>query len=273
MRIFKFIEFIKESMSNTIAIEDGEYYGTIKGYDVTLNNSMKIKTTIGFRNMFPIKVYVVVKNGIITVYTKQAVLFTNDKDQQDYKNKYKNIDNDPIFLKMKSVLNEAHINAKGELEDIDFDEEELDYLSKSLSDKYNKTANFPVNYKDPKVSIGRIEHESKKLNKPIKSLLFGSFDGYIMSDVVTIKMCDDFIYEATLFMLLQSKHKKDTESKSIVMYSPNDHYDKATVLYLNGHFTYDKKLKIKKRNRVLAVLERVSKMGYAEAFTYIKNLK
>lgn len=87
-------------------IKDGEYDGSIKGYDVYIDSiDSGFKTTTGYRNVYPIKVVVVVKNGVATVYSKQGVLFSSEEAQSSWKTKFPGgIETDPTFQRVRSKL-------------------------------------------------------------------------------------------------------------------------------------------------------------------------
>lgn len=85
---------------------DGEYKGTIKGYDIYSNEvDSGFKTTTGLRNVGIISCLIKVKNGYALVYYKGGILFSNEKAKNEYLtsmeiNNWDNFTQDPTYKKL-----------------------------------------------------------------------------------------------------------------------------------------------------------------------------
>ena len=87
-------------------IPNGEYTGSIIGYDVYINGpdiNIEFKTTSGYKNRLPIKCIAKIENGLAYVYSKGGILFSSTEAESQWKTKYKNIKEDPMFIKASKL--------------------------------------------------------------------------------------------------------------------------------------------------------------------------
>lgn len=99
--------YIFEAKSNYTMenMPDGEYAGSVKGYEVYMDGiDSGFRATTGYRNAFPIKCHVVVKDGTAVAYSRHGVLFSDEKTEKAWKEKYGSLDKDPNFAKYKKEL-------------------------------------------------------------------------------------------------------------------------------------------------------------------------
>lgn len=84
---------------------NGEYAGSVKGYEVYMDGiDSGFRATKGYRNAFPIKCHVIIKDGTGIAYSRHGVLFSDDKTENEWKKKYGSLEKDPTYIKHKNKL-------------------------------------------------------------------------------------------------------------------------------------------------------------------------
>jgi len=77
---------------------DGEYSGTIKGYQVYSDEiDSGFKTTTGLRNVFPIPCRIYIEDGGAIVFYKDGVLFSDEVVRDKWKMEFGGLENDSRF--------------------------------------------------------------------------------------------------------------------------------------------------------------------------------
>ena len=103
-KIFESSELNELSKSNYTldGWPDGEYSGTIRGYEVYSDDiDSGFKTTTGLRNVSPIPCRIYIENGVAIVFYKNGVLFSDDMTRDKWKAEFGSLENDPRFIKIK----------------------------------------------------------------------------------------------------------------------------------------------------------------------------
>ena len=96
----KYLRKWNESKSNYTLDNwpDGEYSGTISGYEVYSDEiDSGFKTTTGLRNAFPIPCKIYIENGGGIVFYKGGVLFSDEVVSDKWKSEFGGLENDPRF--------------------------------------------------------------------------------------------------------------------------------------------------------------------------------
>ena len=99
-KIFESSELNELSKSNYTLDNwpDGEYSGTIRGYQVYSDDiDSGFKTTTGLRNVSPIPCRIYIENGVAIVFYKGGVLFSDDMTRDKWKAEFGSLENDPRF--------------------------------------------------------------------------------------------------------------------------------------------------------------------------------
>ena len=99
-KIFESSELNELSKSNYTldGWPDGEYSGTIRGYEVYSDDiDSGFKTTTGLRNVSPIPCKIYIENGAAIVFYKNGVLFSDDMTRDKWKAEFGSLENDPRF--------------------------------------------------------------------------------------------------------------------------------------------------------------------------------
>lgn len=104
IKCYKIFESSELSKSNYTLDNwpDGEYSGTIRGYEVYSDDiDSGFKTTTGLRNVSPIPCKIYIENGVAIVFYKNGVLFSDDMTRDKWKAEFGSLENDPRFIKIK----------------------------------------------------------------------------------------------------------------------------------------------------------------------------